>query len=112
MSSMTIAMPSTGQLPKVKGPQMNERDEVNDMLSYEKYLSYGYDVGLKEMQNTQLYPTVQMILNDVHQCQKELFELMFRKGWYKMKTADTQDIQKAYQQFMNYKTQFPPFPSS
>lgn len=107
--SMTLTMPQTGQLPKVKGPDMNERDELNDMLAYEKYLSYGYDVGLREMQNVRLYPVIEAILNDVHQTQRTLFELMFKKGWYKMKTADSQEIQQAQQQFLNYKSQFPVF---
>lgn len=104
-----IAMPQTGQLPKVKGPQMNERDYVNDILAYEKYLSTGYTVGLNEMQNPKLHQDVHNILNDVHQGQSDLFNLMFQKGWYKMKAADQQEISQAYTQFSKYKTQFPAF---
>ena len=107
--NMTIAQPQTGQLPKVKGPEMNDRDYVNDILSFEKYLSNGYNTGLNEAQHPQLHQTVQNLLNDVHQAQYELFELMFQKGWYKMKAADAQEIQQAHQQFTNYKSQFPAF---
>lgn len=103
----TIAMPQTGQLPQVKGPEMNDRDWVNDILSYAKYLTYGYNTGLNEAQNPQLHQTVQTILNDVHQSQYELFDMMFQKGWYKMKAADQQEISQAYTQFNGYKTQFP-----
>jgi spore coat protein CotF len=104
-----IAMPSSGQLPKVKGPEMNDRDLVNDMLSFEKYLSAGYNVGLNEAQNPALHQQIQLILNDTHQCQFEMFNLMFEHGWYKMKAADQQEVGQAYTQFSNYRTQFPSF---
>ncbi len=104
-----IAMPESGQMPEVKGPQMNDRDRLNDILSFEKYLSYGYNTGLNEMQNPQLHKAVQDILVDVHQMQTQIFDHMFQKGWYKMKAADMQDISQAHTQFTNYKTQFPVF---
>ncbi len=104
-----IAKPQTGNLPQVKGPEMNDRDFVNDMLSFEKYLTVGYTVGLNEMQNPKLHQQIQNILNDVHRSQFDLFNLMFENGWYKMNEADTQEIGKTHNQFSNYKTQFPNF---
>lgn len=104
-----IAVPQSGQLPQVKGPDMNDRDRINDLLSYQKYLSCGYGTGLNEMQNPRLRQAVSSILNDVHQTQFQLFDLMFQKGWYKMKAAEQQEIDQARQQFANYKTQFPTF---
>src|SRR5690606_21670909 len=101
--------PQTGQLPKVKGPELNDRDRINDIMSMQKYLSNGYNVGLDEMQNPTLHQTVKTMLNDVHQCQYDLFDLMFQKGWYKMKAADQQEITQAHTQFSNYKSQFPQF---
>ncbi|PYI54429.1 spore coat protein [Paenibacillus flagellatus] len=104
-----IAVPQTGQLPKVKGPEFNDRDRINDILSYEKYLTAGYNTGLNEMQNPKLREAIGSILRDVHDNQFQLFDLMFQKGWYKMKAADKQEIGQAHQQFSNYKTQFPTF---
>lgn len=104
-----ITMPQSGILPQVKGPEMNDRDYVNDMLSFEKYLSNGYNVGLNEAQNPKLHMQIQNILNDVHRCQFDLFNLMFQNGWYKMKAADQQEVSQAHNQFSNYKTQFPIF---
>lgn len=106
---MTIARPPSGQLPEVKGPEMNDRDFVNDLLAYEKYLTSGYNTGLFETQNPQLRRTVQDILNDVHKSQSELFELMFQRGWYKMDAAEAEQIGKTHQQFSNYRSQFPDF---
>jgi len=104
-----IAMPQSNQLPQVKGPEMNDRDFVNDMLSFEKYLSVGYNVALNEAQNPKLHQHVQNILNDVHRSQFDLFNLMFQNGWYKMKAVDQQEISQAHNQFSNYRTQFPTF---
>jgi spore coat protein CotF len=104
-----IAVPQSGQLPQVKGPEFNDRDRINDILSYEKYLTSGYNTGLNEMQNPQLRQKVGAILQDAHQTQFQLFDLMFQKGWYKMKAAETQEINQAQQQFTEYKSQFPAF---
>jgi spore coat protein CotF len=102
-----LAMPQSGQLPQVKGPEINDRDLINDILSYEKYLTDGFNTGLSEMQMPKLHQAIHDILCDVHKSQSELFDLMFQKGWYKMKVAEQTEIQQAYQQFSNYKTQFP-----
>lgn len=107
--AVELAMPKSPNEPQVKGPEMNDRDFINDILTQEKYLTFGYNTGLNEMQNPQLHQTIQQILNDAHQSQLKLFDLMFQKGWYKMKTAEQQEISQAYTQFNNYKTQFPSF---
>jgi len=103
----TIAMPQTGELPKVKSPAFNDRDLINDIMAYEKYMSTGYGIGLNEMQMPALHQAVHDVMCDVHKSQFELFDLMFQKGWYKMKVADQSEIQQTYQQFSGYKTQFP-----
>ncbi|MEF3303931.1 spore coat protein [Paenibacillus sp. GYB003] len=107
--AMQIAMPQSGQLPQVKGPEFNDRDRINDIMSYEKYLTAGYNTGLNEMQNPRLRQKIATILQDSHQTQFQLFDLMFQKGWYKMKAADVQEIDQANQQFTGYKSQFPTF---
>lgn len=104
-----IAMPQSGTLPKVKGPEMNDRDFINDILAMEKYLSMAYGIGLNEMQNPELHRDVQAVLNDVHEAQFQCFETMFGQGWYKMKAADQAEVGQTHKQFDNYRTQFPDF---
>jgi spore coat protein CotF len=103
----TIAMPQTGELPKVKGPEINDRDLINDIMAYEKYMANGFGIGLNEMQMPTLHQAIHDIMCDVHKSQFELFEMMFQKGWYKMKAAEQTEVQQAHQQFSGYKTQFP-----
>jgi len=109
MPTMEIAKPQTGELPQVKGPQMNDRDRINDILAMQKYLSTGFNTGINEVQNPELRKTVSSILAAQHEAQWQLFNLMFEKGWYKMKAADSQEISQAQQQFQGYSSQFPAF---
>lgn len=97
---------STG-LPQVKGPEMNDRDFINDVLATEKYLSFGYNTAVNEASTEELYQLQMNHLTAVHQAQRKMFNLMHQKGWYKLEAAPTQQIQQKAGQFANYRTQFP-----
>lgn len=102
-----IANPQTGELPKVKGPQMNDRDFVNDGLATCKYLTDSLNVAVREASHQELYNDLLQILNETHHSARQLFNLMFKHGWYKLEAENQQKIDQAYQQFSNYSTQFP-----
>ncbi|WP_077213464.1 spore coat protein [Bacillus dakarensis] len=102
-----IANQQTGQLPKVKGPEMNDRDFVNDGLSSCKYLTDSLNIAIREASHEQLYSDYLQILQETHQSCRELYNLMFRKGWYKLEAEEQQKIDQAYTQFSNYSSQFP-----
>lgn len=102
-----IANPQTGQLPKVKGPEMNDRDFINDGLSTCKYLTDSLNIAVREASHQQLYADLLQILNETQQSCRELFLLMFQNGWYKLEAEDQQKIDQAYQQFSSYSSQFP-----
>ncbi|WP_075980605.1 spore coat protein [Bacillus massilinigeriensis] len=102
-----IANPQTGQLPKVKTPEMNDRDFLNDGLSTCKYLTDSLNIAIREASHDQLYSELKQILEETHNGTRELFNLMFKNGWYKLEAEDQQKIDQAYKQFSNYSTQFP-----
>lgn len=79
-----IANPQSGQLPQVKGPQMNDRDFINDGLATCKYLTDSLNVAVREASHQQLYDDLLQILNETHQSAREMYNLMFQKGWYKL----------------------------
>jgi spore coat protein CotF len=106
-SSMTIKNPKPPYEPQVKGPGMNDRDRVNDILAMEKYLTDSFNVSAREASHRTLHQDIMTILTETHQCQYELFELMFRKGHYKLEAEEQTKLDQAYQQFQNYSTQFP-----
>jgi len=105
--NQTIGPQQSTGLPQVKGPEMNDRDIVNDILSTEKYLTQAFNTAVNEASNQELYQTQLQILNELHEAQRELFNLMHQKGWYKLEAADANKIAQKAQQFANYRTQFP-----
>lgn len=102
-----IANPQTGQLPKVKGPEMNDRDFINDGLSTCKYLTDSLNIAVREASHEELNSDMLRILMETHQSSRELFNLMFKNGWYKLEAEEQQKLDQAYKQFSNYSTQFP-----
>lgn len=99
-----IKNPET-QVPKT--PQMNERDFINDLLTTEKYFTTSYSMALHEASHMGLYNDIKNIFTETQECQRGLYELMFRKGWYGIEAADQQKLQQTYQQFQGYSSQFP-----
>ncbi|QQE75134.1 spore coat protein [Brevibacillus composti] len=102
-----IANPQTGQLPQVKSPQMNDRDFINDGLATCKYLTDSFNVAVREASHQQLFDDLLKILSETHQSAREMYNLMFQKGWYKLEAEEQQKLQQAHQQFSNYSSQFP-----
>lgn len=102
-----IANPQTGQLPQIKGPEMNDRDFLNDGLSTCKYVTDSLNVAIREASHEQLHRDLLQILQETHQSCRELFNLMFKLGWYKLEAEEQQKIDQAFQQFQGYTSQFP-----
>lgn len=93
------------QVPKT--PQMNERDFINDLLATEKYVTTSYSMALHEASHQGLYNDLMSIFSETQECQRDLYELMFRKGWYGIEAADQQQLQQTYQKFQGYSNQLP-----
>ncbi len=98
-------------LPKVKDASMNDRDRLQDLLAQEKYLTSGYNMALIEASHDALFDVIKQNCDASYQMQRQIFNLMFKKGWYKLPVADAQMVQHTFQQFVQYQTQFP-FPPS
>ena len=70
-----------------KTPQMNDRDFINDILTTEKYFSNSYSVAINEMSHQSLFQDISNIANESQLMQRELYNLMFQKGWYGLEQA-------------------------
>jgi spore coat protein CotF len=86
---------------------MNDRDRLNDLLATEKYLTNGYNVSLNEFSHREIYETVRTLLNETHDMHRAVWEQMFNNGWYKLPQEELTTVALAYNQFNNYKGQFP-----
>jgi len=90
---------------------MNDRDRMQDLLAQEKYVTSGYHTALIEASHEALFNVIKQNCDASYQLQRQIFNLMFKKGWYKLPVASAQSVQHAFQQFAQYQTQFP-FPPS
>ena len=79
-----------------KTEQMNDRDYLNDILETEKNMSVNMTITLNEASNEKLYEELFDIFKDVKQSQRNLYECMFKNGWYSLEKAEEQKITQTY----------------
>ncbi len=96
----------------VHSPEMNDRDYLNDILATEKYLTDGFNTFAREASHTELHNDVMTILNETHDCTRDLFNLMFEDGFYSFQGASGQEVQQAQQKFSKYLSQQDPYGSN
>jgi len=101
-----IKNPQTN-LAQGKGPQINDRDNLNLALAQEKYITDNFNVFVREASHRQLHTDVMRIFIETHAMTRELFNLMFRKGWYTLEGEQKQKLAQSYQKFQGYSNQFP-----
>lgn len=107
-SPNTIQNPKMPGEQQVKGPQMNDRDRLNDCLAAEKAMTDNINIMVREASHRQLHQDLLGILNETHGCARDFFNLMFEQGHYALEAEEQQKIQQSQQKFMNYaQTQFP-----
>lgn len=106
LNNMKISNPET---TVQKTPQMNDRDFLNDFLATEKYFAHSYSTALNELSHHVLFADIQMIFDETQKCQRALYELMFKNGWYSIEACENQKLQQSYQQFANYLQQQSPY---
>lgn len=75
-----------------KNKEMNDIDYLNDMLATEKRLITNYAIASIEASNDFLYEEINNIYHETHNLQRQLFNLLFKKGWYKLEKADQHKI--------------------
>ncbi len=79
-----------------KTREMNDKDYITSMLEVEKSIVKDYAVALTEASNKDLYEDFHDMFDDVSDLQRQIYDLMFRKGWYSLETAEEDIIiQKA-----------------
>lgn len=81
--------------PKVDVPtgiSCNDKDYLNSLLSCLKEMSKNYVMAMTEASNEKLYSQYKQVFLTLIDLQREVYELMFRKGWYSLEKADTQKV--------------------
>ena len=83
----------------------NDCDKANDVLSALKAVSGTYHTFVTEAGSQQLHNTVSTLMNDMLKAQRDLFDMMFTKGWYPLQAEQPDKIQQAYTKNSNLTTQ-------
>lgn len=90
--------------PKVEVPTgiaCNDKDYLNSLLSCLKEMSKNYVMAMTEASNESLFEKHKQVFLTLISLQREVYELMFRKGWYILEKSDTQKINQKLQTLSN-----------
>lgn len=94
MNNNQISNPKT-EIPK--GTKLNDKDYMNSLLSSLKEIVKNYSVALTEASNENLYNEYKTMFDEYSKLQREVYEIMFRKGWYSLEKAEQQKLDTKYQ---------------
>ena len=94
MNNNQISNPKT-EVPK--GKSINDKDYMNSLLSCLKEMVKNYATVLTEVSNETLYNEYKTMFDEYSRLQREVYELMFRKGWYTIEQAEQQKLDNKYQ---------------
>lgn len=87
------------------GIQLNEKDYINCLLTTLKEMSKNYTISMTEASNEELYKKYAVTFQKISKLQRDTYEVMFRKGWYKLEKAEETKITKKEnilkQEYMN-----------
>ena len=89
-----ISNPKT-EVPK--GTQINDKDYMNSLLGTLKEMVKNYSVALTEASNETLYNEFKTMFDEYSNLQREVYETMFRKGWYALEKSEQQKLDSKYQ---------------
>lgn len=79
-----------------KGMNLNDKDYLNNLLSCLKEMSKNYVVSLTEASCENLYNKYLETFLSISSLQREVYELMFKNGWYILEKAESNKIQDKY----------------
>lgn len=78
--------------------KLSAKEILADCLLLEKHLTETYNEAANESTGDDFRSDMMGILQEEHQLQSALFHHMNRKGFYKVQTADQNDISEALNQ--------------
>lgn len=87
---------SNEKVPVEGGVELNDKDYINSVLSTLKELVKNYAVSLTEASNEILYSKYKTMFDEYSSLQREVYEIMFRFGWYELEKSDNNKINEKY----------------
>ena len=79
------------------GVKLNDKDYLNALLSRLKEMNKNYAVALTELSNEYLFGEYKIMFDNCSLLQRQIYETIFRKGWYIVEVVDNQKIKQKSQ---------------
>ena len=76
-----------------------EEDVLNILLLFEKNLSNNYSVAINEMSNKILYKKIMDIFEDTKDMAREIYNIMYAKGYYNLTSETETKIEKSFTKY-------------
>ena len=76
-----------------------EKEIYGDALSAQKACTSNYNLAANECTHEDVRQTMMKILNQEHEIQQEVFEMMHAQGYYPTPAADAKKVEEAKQQY-------------
>lgn len=83
---------SNPKLEVEKGMNLNDKDYMTQLLSIVKAMEKNTTVFLTEASNEKLFSKIDKIFNSYKNLQRNIFESMFRKGFYELEAVEEKKI--------------------
>ena len=83
---------SNPKLEVEKGMNLNGKDYMTQLLSIVKAMEKNTTVFLTEASNEKLFSKIDKIFNSYKNLQRNIFESMFRKGFYELEAVEEKKI--------------------
>lgn len=87
---------SNEKVPVESGIELNDKDYINSILSTLKELVKNYAVSLTEASNEVLYAKYKEMFDEYSKLQRDVYEIMFKFGWYELEKSDNNKINEKY----------------
>lgn len=80
------------EIEVAKGVNYNEKDYLNCLLTTLKEMSKNYTISMTEASCENLYNKYFATFQRISELQREVYELMFQFGWYKLEKAEQNKV--------------------
>ena len=81
----------------LENSNLNEKDYITLMLDIEKKMVKDFAVAMEEASNKELFNDYYDMFDAVINAQRDLYDVMFRKGWYTLTKEDKEKIENKFQ---------------
>lgn len=104
MDNNVVQNPKTEVL---QSTEMNDRDYINAVLECEKNMSNNLAMVMSEASNEIFYEDILEMFVETKTMARELYNLMFRKGWYCLEKAEQAKIEQKYNEYNGRLSELP-----